>query len=143
MAAVGGAKNVKTLNHCATRLRFTLADKTQFDIQRLEQMPEKLSAVNSGDESQVVIGANVTKYYAEITKNYHIREAGDGTKPSADYEKNILKRVLNAIVSIMAPIITVLIAGGMFKVVIAILALFGLELHGRRCLLLSAIHACR
>ena len=80
-------------------------------------MPEVLSAVNSGDESQVVIGANVTKYYAEITKNYHIREAGDGTKPSADYEKNILKRVLNAIVSIMAPIITVLIAGGMFKVV--------------------------
>ena len=137
MAAVGGAKNVKTLNHCATRLRFTLADKTQFDIQRLEQMPEVLSAVNSGDESQVVIGANVTKYYAEITKNYHIREAGDGTKPSADYEKNILKRVLNAIVSIMAPIITVLIAGGMFKVVIAILALFGLDPKGVPYLTLS------
>lgn len=42
-------------------------------------------------------------------------------------KKNLIKRILNAIVSIMAPIITVLIAGGMFKVVIAILALLGLD----------------
>ena len=65
-------------------------------------MPEVLSAVNSGDESRVVIGANAySNIMPKLPKLSH-REAGDGTKPSADHEKNILKRVLNAIVSIMA-----------------------------------------
>lgn len=127
MAAVGGIQNVKSLTHCATRLRFTLRDKQQFNQAQLEKMPEVLSTVVAGDESQVVIGANVTKYYAAIQQQYQLHEAGEPNQPTQAQEKNLIKRILNAIVSIMAPIITVLIAGGMFKVVIAILALLGLD----------------
>lgn len=127
MQAVGGVDNIKSLSHCATRLRFVLIDKTKFNTQQLEQIPEVLSAVSSGDESQVVVGAKVTQYYAEIMKNYAIRENNTTSNPAASSEKNFLKRVLNAIVNIMAPIITVLIAGGLFKVVIAIMALCGLD----------------
>ena len=127
MQAVGGIDNIKSLSHCATRLRFVLIDKTKFNTQQLEQIPEVLSAVSSGDESQVVVGAKVTQYYAEIMKNYAIRENNTTSDATASSEKNVLKRVLNAIVNIMAPIITVLIAGGLFKVVIAIMALCGLD----------------
>ncbi|KMO51119.1 hypothetical protein PY98_12505 [Lacticaseibacillus rhamnosus] len=77
MAAVGGIQNVKSLTHCATRLRFTLRDKQQFNQAQLEKMPEVLSTVVAGDESQVVIGANVTKYYAAIQQQYQLHEAGN------------------------------------------------------------------
>lgn len=137
MAAVGGIQNVKNLTHCATRLRFTLHDKQQFNQAQLEKMPEVLSTVVAGDESQVVIGANVTKYYAAIQQQYQLHEAGEPNQPTQSQEKNLIKRILNAIVSIMAPIITVLIAGGMFKVVIAILALLGLDPKSTAYLTLS------
>ena len=137
MAAVGGIQNVKSLTHCATRLRFTLRDKQQFNQAQLEKMPEVLSTVVAGDESQVVIGANVTKYYAAIQQQYQLHEAGEPNQTTQAQEKNLIKRILNAIVSIMAPIITVLIAGGMFKVVIAILALLGLDPKSTAYLTLS------
>lgn len=137
MAAVGGIQNVKSLTHCATRLRFTLRDKQQFNQAQLEKMPEVLSTVVAGDKSQVVIGANVTKYYAAIQQQYQLHEAGEPNQTTQAQEKNLIKRILNAIVSIMAPIITVLIAGGMFKVVIAILALLGLDPKSTAYLTLS------
>jgi len=139
---VGGENNVNGLYHCATRLRFTLNDKTKFNIDKLEKMPEVLGAVNSGDESQVIIGANVGVYYQEIMKNYNIAE--DGSTSSANLnkdtkEKNVFKRALNVLVGIMAPIIPVLIAGGMFKVVLALLALFGMSKTGMNYEILSFI----
>ncbi|BDR57989.1 beta-glucoside-specific PTS transporter subunit IIABC [Xylocopilactobacillus apicola] len=125
MKYVGGVENVTNLYHCATRLRFNLVDKSKFDIKALENIPEVLSAVDSGDEAQIVIGGNVGAYYQEIMKNYQIQEHGDNNNDSK--ETNIFKRMLNAIVSIMSPIIVALIAGGMFKVLLAILVLFGLN----------------
>lgn len=91
MQAVGGVDNIKSLSHCATRLRFVLIDKTKFNTQQLEQIPEVLSAVSSGDESQVVVGAKVTQYYAEIMKNYAIRENNTTSNHAASSEKNVLK----------------------------------------------------
>lgn len=132
MTYVGGEDNVNGLYHCATRLRFTLNDKSKFDIDKLEKMPEVLGAVKSGDESQVIIGANVGVYYQEIIKNYNIAEDGDNKSvtKSDQKEKNIFKRALNVLVGIMAPIIPVLIAGGMFKVVLALFVLFGMNKNG-------------
>ena len=55
--AIGGAGNVKSLTHCATRLRFELVDAGKVDQHRLETMKGVLGAVpQSGDRYQVVIG---------------------------------------------------------------------------------------
>lgn len=142
MTYVGGEDNVNDLYHCATRLRFTLNDKSKFNIKKLEKMPEVLGAVNSGDESQVIIGANVGVYFQEIVKNYHIANEGkskDQINSSDKKEKNIFKRALNVLVGIMAPIIPVLIAGGMFKVVLALCSLFGMNQKGTNYQILSFI----
>ncbi|BDR56828.1 beta-glucoside-specific PTS transporter subunit IIABC [Xylocopilactobacillus apis] len=127
MEYVGGVHNVTNLYHCATRLRFNLIDKSKFNIPALEKMPEVLSAVDSGEEAQIVIGGNVGSYYQEIMKNYHIQDNNENNSNEDRKETNIFKRVLNAIVSIMSPIIVVLIAGGMFKVLLAIFTLFGMN----------------
>ena len=38
--AVGGQKNVKSLVHCATRLRFRLKDESLADTQKLKEDPD-------------------------------------------------------------------------------------------------------
>ena len=43
--AIGGAGNVKSLTHCATRLRFELVDAGKVDQHRLETMKGVLGAV--------------------------------------------------------------------------------------------------
>ena len=65
--AVGGAGNVTSLTHCATRLRFELVDAGKVDQHRLETMKGVLGAVpQSGNRYQVVIGGAVASMYEEI-----------------------------------------------------------------------------
>lgn len=124
---VGGKKNIKGLYHCATRLRFNLIDKNKFNISELEKMPEVIAAVNSGTESQVIIGGNVGIYYQEIMKNYHLNTKDNIQIKQNNSEKNFLKRFVNTIVAIISPTVIVLTAGGMIKVIITLLLLCGLN----------------
>ncbi|PZQ35930.1 MAG: PTS beta-glucoside transporter subunit EIIBCA, partial [Phenylobacterium zucineum] len=60
VAAVGGADNVLSLTHCATRLRFELKDASGVRAKVVEKVPGVMGAVpQSGDRYQVVIGGGV------------------------------------------------------------------------------------
>lgn len=66
---VGGAENVTSLTHCATRLRFQLADQTKADQEALHSNGEVLGVVPQGSTGlQVVMGGAVANYYQEIIK---------------------------------------------------------------------------
>ena len=62
ITAIGGPENVRSLTHCATRLRFELVDASKVDQNSLEHMQGVLGAVpQSGDRFQVVIGGGDRK----------------------------------------------------------------------------------
>lgn len=91
ITAIGGPENVRSLTHCATRLRFELVDASKVDQNSLEHMQGVLGAVpQSGDRFQVVIGGGVATVYENIM---HLPEmagvggasaSGDGQKSNAD-----------------------------------------------------------
>lgn len=82
--AIGGAQNVRSLTHCATRLRFELVDAGKVDQNRLEHMKGVLGAVpQSGDRYQVVIGGAVASMYEEIMHLPQMANAGSGAKAAA------------------------------------------------------------
>lgn len=65
--AIGGAGNVASLTHCATRLRFQLRDGDRVDKDRVEAIDGVMGAVpQAGDRFQVVIGGGVQTVYNEI-----------------------------------------------------------------------------
>jgi len=67
VTALGGAGNIQSLTHCATRLRFQLHDGTQVDKDRVDAIDGVLGAVpQAGDRFQVVIGGGVQTVYNEI-----------------------------------------------------------------------------
>lgn len=122
---VGGPKNIVSFYHCATRIRFILKDKSKFNAKFLKQQPEILGAIQAGEESQVIIGAKVGEYFNQIEKDYDIATNDKEDTNIGNHKENIFKKLVNIIVAIMAPIITPLIAGGMFKVVISLLTTTG------------------
>jgi PTS system beta-glucosides-specific IIC component len=77
--AVGGPGNIKSLTHCATRLRFELVDAGKVDQNRLEHMKGVLGAVpQSGDRYQVVIGGGVASMYDKIMQLPQMANIGGG-----------------------------------------------------------------
>ncbi|MDO4911627.1 MAG: glucose PTS transporter subunit IIA [Corynebacterium sp.] len=63
----GGASNVVTLTHCATRLRFQLADQSKVDKDAIDADPDVLGVVLQGTNGlQVIMGGGVADYYHEI-----------------------------------------------------------------------------
>lgn len=64
---VGGAGNIQSLTHCATRLRFQLVDGSGVDKGAVEAIPGVMGAVpQAGDRYQVVIGGGVQNVYNDI-----------------------------------------------------------------------------
>lgn len=67
VANSGGAGNIQSLTHCATRLRFQLNDASLVDQAALEKVPGVMGVVpQSGDRLQVVIGGAVQSMFADI-----------------------------------------------------------------------------
>lgn len=65
--AVGGAENIESLTHCATRLRFQLRDASGVEQETVEAIPGVMGAVpQAGDRFQVVIGGGVQNVYNDI-----------------------------------------------------------------------------
>ena len=67
--SVGGAANIESLSHCATRLRFQLRDASGVQQSSLEAIDGVMGAVpQAGDRYQVVICGGVQNVYNDIMK---------------------------------------------------------------------------
>ncbi|MBC9717521.1 PTS transporter subunit EIIC [Streptomyces sp. TRM66268-LWL] len=115
LEGVGGAANVVSLVHCATRLRFVLGDPALADRAGIERTPGVLAVVESGGQFQVVVGDEVTEVYAAV-------EAACGSEPvsPAAGSGGPLSRVLDAVTGIFAPFVWTLAGAGLLKALVAL-----------------------
>ncbi|HHQ2495194.1 TPA: beta-glucoside-specific PTS transporter subunit IIABC [Enterococcus faecium] len=119
--AVGGQKNVKSLVHCATRLRFRLKDESLADTQKLKEDPDVIQVVQSGSQYQVVIGSNVADVYQSIVDEEGLAVSEDGKEES----KNILNRLIDIISSIFTPFLGAMAAAGVLKGFLSLATVMG------------------
>ncbi|MED4040725.1 beta-glucoside-specific PTS transporter subunit IIABC [Niallia taxi] len=119
---VGGEENVKSLNHCATRLRFNLKDDQKPDEQALKSTSGIMGVVNKGGQYQVIIGSDVGNVYKEITKQTNISNEGEETKD--EDKRSTFAKVIDTITGIFTPILPAITAAGMLKAVLSVLVVF-------------------
>ncbi|MCE4048121.1 MULTISPECIES: beta-glucoside-specific PTS transporter subunit IIABC [Bacillaceae] len=119
---VGGEGNVKSLNHCATRLRFNLKDDTKTDEQALKNTSGIMGVVNKGGQYQVIIGSDVGNVYKEITKQTNISNEGEEAK--GEDKRSTFAKVIDTITGIFTPILPAITAAGMLKAVLSVLVVF-------------------
>ncbi len=119
---VGGEENVKSLTHCATRLRFNLKDDQKPNEKILKSTPGVMGVVNKGGQYQVIIGSDVGNVYKEITNQTSI--SNDGNKEKEEDKRSIFAKVIDTITGIFTPILPAITAAGMLKAVLSVLVVF-------------------
>lgn len=123
---VGGKENIRSLNHCYTRLRFSLNDEAKAQTKDIENLDGVLSVVKSGGEYQVVIGPEVNGVFKAIQDNHMLSEeklnggsSSESLNTNKVNEKKNFKyyagRGLDIFVSCFTPIIPVIAGAGMVK----------------------------
>ncbi len=65
---IGGPKNVSQATHCATRLRFVVKDDKMVATDDLKKLKGVVQVVESGGQTQVVIGPGVGEVYEALLK---------------------------------------------------------------------------
>ncbi len=125
LAAVGGKDNVAGAEHCMTRLRLSLVDKSKLDDDAVKKVKGVIGAQWSGTQYQVIIGQNVNQVYPEF-----VQMAGVSAKKAIDENldapkekltpKVVGNNILNYVSRSMVQMIPVMIAAGLFKALSAI-----------------------
>ncbi|GKQ42365.1 PTS beta-glucoside transporter subunit EIIBCA [Companilactobacillus sp. RD055328] len=124
---VGGEENVKSLIHCATRLRFVLKDESKANDQVISDMDGVITLVKSGGQYQVVIGNSVGKVYDAIMSITNLgKEEASATKEEGS-KGNLLNRFIDIISGVFSPILGVMAGAAVLKGALAIWSAMGAD----------------
>lgn len=129
---VGGTENVINLEHCVTRLRFTLKDKSQADIEGLKALKGVLGVVN-GKQVQVVVGGEVVPAYNEIMKNYSFGSDAKAASATPQQKKKLTAKgvwdaLMDYISGTMVQIIPLFIGCGLVNCILSVAKIiFGVD----------------
>ena len=109
---VGGRKNVNSLAHCITRLRFKLKDESKANTEALNNMDGVVTVVRSGGQYQVVIGNHVSEVYSDVIAIGGFEVLGS---EETEEKMNPFNKFIDIISGVFTPTLGVLAATGMIK----------------------------
>jgi PTS system beta-glucosides-specific IIC component len=120
LEGVGGRDNIKTVVHCATRLRFTLADQSKANDDAIKGTSGVVSVVKAGGLYQVVIGNDVHEVFVELEKlgapTGSVADTGGGGE-----KQSLGDMLIGTISGVFTPILAGLMGIGIIKGLLAIL----------------------
>lgn len=112
--AIGGKENVNAVTHCATRMRFVLADDKKANVKVIEDIPAVKGTFTNAGQFQVIIGNDVPIFYNDFTAVSGIEGVSkEAAKSAAKSNQNAIQRVMTMLAEIFTPIIPALIVGGL------------------------------
>ncbi|MFV0451800.1 MAG: glucose PTS transporter subunit IIA [Propioniciclava sp.] len=134
---VGGADNITSLTHCATRLRFELKDAAAVDAKALDAVSVVMGTVpQSGDRYQVVIGGAVQSVFTDIMNLPSMTGVSTGARSDADVKAEARSKARGKVAWIDAffeylsdsfrPLLGVLLGGSLIIAIAAVLDALGI-----------------
>lgn len=125
---IGGKENIKSMEHCATRLRLIVADKTKIDEKAIENIDGVKGQYFAAAQYQIILGTGfVNKVFAEINKEGV--ETGNA-KEEAYKNMTLAQKISRTLGDIFVPIIPVLVATGLFMGLRSLLTSLGVMQTG-------------
>lgn len=121
---VGGEKNISHLEHCSTRLRFSIVDSSKVDKDGLKATPGVMGVVSSGNQCQVIIGNDVIEVFDELLK-LGTFQGGDADKAEGG-NRNFGAMALDFLVGIFQPLVPAIAGAGILKAVLTVLTTCGI-----------------
>lgn len=126
---VGGKDNITYVTYCMTRLRITPKDKGLIDDETILKMEGIVGTKTVGTQYQIIIGPEVENVYKELCEiaDFEIHEGIDEIvddipqKKEKLTPKSIVNNVLDVIGGCVAPMLPIITAAGLVKLIVAIL----------------------
>ena len=110
---VGGMDNVRNAEHCATRLRLIINDKSKIDEKAIENIDGVKGQFFAAAQYQIILGTGfVDKVFDEFVKGTNF--SGVSNKEEAYAQMTPLQKISRTLGDVFVPIIPVLVATGLF-----------------------------
>lgn len=112
---LGGADNVVSAAHCATRLRLVIADNAKVDKEALENIDGAKGVFEAQGQLQIIFGTGtVNKVYDEFIALSGVEAATKAeVKEAAAQQQNIFMRAIKVLGDVFVPIIPAIVASGL------------------------------
>ena len=112
--AIGGADNIVSAAHCATRLRLVIADNSKVDKKTLENIDGVKGVFEAQGQLQIIFGTGeVNKVYEQFVKLGNIGASStEELKKQAAKQGNIFQYMIKTLGDIFVPIIPAIVASG-------------------------------
>ncbi|HEQ7723103.1 TPA: PTS beta-glucoside transporter subunit IIBCA [Streptococcus pyogenes] len=144
--ALGSRENVRSVAHCATRLRVMVYDEGKIDKEKAEAIDKvKGTFFNSGQYQMIFGTGTVNNIYDEVVALGLPTSSTSEQKAEADKQGNIFQRAIRTFGDVFVPIIPAIVATGLFMGVRglvtqpAIMDLFGVHEYGENFLMYTRI----
>lgn len=136
---VGGASNVGALEHCSTRLRFTLVDGGKADVDALKKVPGVMGVVSTA-QLQVVIGNNVVEVYQALKKLPGLAGGGAPKASGSKVKRSWGAVLVDFIIGVFQPLVPAIAGAGVLKSLLLLVSSLGwMDPKGSTYIVLSAI----
>ena len=110
---VGGMDNVRNAEHCATRLRLILNDKSRLDEKAIENIEGVKGQFFAAAQYQIILGTGfVDKVFAEFVKGVTFNSTSN--KEAVYAQMTPIQKISRTLGDVFVPIIPVLVATGLF-----------------------------
>ncbi|HER7386238.1 TPA: PTS beta-glucoside transporter subunit IIBCA [Streptococcus pyogenes] len=144
--ALGGRENVRSVAHCATRLRVMVYDEGKIDKEKAEAIDKVKGAFFNSGQYQMIFGTGtVNNIYDEVVALGLPTSSTSEQKAEAGKHGNIFQRAIRTFGDVFVPIIPAIVATGLFMGVRglvtqpAIMDLFGVHEYGENFLMYTRI----
>ncbi|HEX0006384.1 TPA: PTS beta-glucoside transporter subunit IIBCA [Streptococcus pyogenes] len=144
--ALGGRENVRSVAHCATRLRVMVHDEGKIDKEKSEAIDKVKGAFFNSGQYQMIFGTGtVNNIYDEVVALGLPTSSTSEQKAEAGKQGNIFQRAIRTFGDVFVPIIPAIVATGLFMGVRglvtqpAIMDLFGVHEYGENFLMYTRI----
>lgn len=125
---VGGEENITHLEHCSTRLRFSIADGGKVEKDKLKAVSGVMGVIASGNQCQVVIGNDVIEVYDELMKMGKF--TGGNAAPASGEKKEIGAAILDFMVGVFQPLVPAIAGAGILKAMLSLFTMMGIMSSG-------------
>ena len=112
---VGGKDNIKSVAHCATRLRFQLKNNGLRNEEAISDLEGVKGVFLTQSQFQIIFGSGLVNLIcAEVQKQLGMQEESAGQSEEKEEKKgNFMQRFVKLLSDIFVPIIPAIVAGGL------------------------------
>ncbi|MBO8463361.1 MAG: PTS transporter subunit EIIC [Firmicutes bacterium] len=109
---VGGKENIKSVAHCATRLRFQLKNNDLRNEEAISDLEGVKGVFLTQSQFQIIFGAGLVNLICDEVQK-QLGTLQDTSSEKEEKEGNVLQRFVKMLSDIFVPIIPAIVAGGL------------------------------